>query len=334
MAGTMAKLASALVALVGPTTSHASIHCVATVGTLVNALAVAEENGEADEIRIVGGSYALSASLVYSSHEAFGAILSGRWNAACTNQDGAPSMLDGQNLTRILQVNVDVDAALAITDLQFTRGADRALLVETAGRDVLIERNVFVGNRSAAEGAGARIAVSTSGSLVVVRNNIVFGNTAPEGAGLVVNAGIGEAYINGNTVVANTATIAGALCGGLCIAGGSDFSLSNNILWNNGGADLYNASTASTLLFCNDVGTFAGTPPGASGSANFSIPPGFAAGLLNLQLDPRSPLVNRGCFAFGGSGDLDVARAMRRQGRAIDIGAHETDVLFRGPFDP
>ena len=312
----------------------AATHCVADAQALRNSLVTAAANGEADDIRVVAGSHLLSSTLFFSTHEAFALSLSGRWNAACTAQDGGTTMLDGQNLTRILYVNSDAASDLVLTDLYFTRASDRALLIETSGLNVLVERNLFVGNRSTSDGAGARIAVSTANSVLVVRNNIVFGNTAREGAGLVVNAGIGVARINGNTVVANTSTIAGALCGGLCIAGGSDFTLSNNILWGNGGADLHNATTALTRLFCNDTGSLSGTLPDIGGSGNLSIAPGFAPGLLNFRLDPGSPLVNAGCTAFGGAGELDVARDPRRQGRALDIGAYESDVILSAGFDP
>lgn len=334
----MAMWRAGWVALVGlmmawATPAPAAVYCVADVPTLRSSLIAAAGNGEADEVRVVAGNYLLSTSLLFSTHEAFGLTLSGRWNAACTAQDGGTSLLDGQNQTRILYVNSDATGDLVLTDFYFTRASDRALLIETSGRNVLVERNLFINNTSTSDGGGARVAVSTSNSLLVVRNNIVFANTARDGAGLVVVAGIGLAHINGNTVIGNTATIAGALCGGLCISGASDFSLSNNILWANNGADLYNATTALTRLYCNDVGTLGGTLPDIGGMGNMSVDPRFAPGLLNLRLDPASPLVNAGCTAFGGAGDLDAARDLRHQGRALDIGAYETDVILRTGFE-
>ena len=321
--------------------ARAATFCADSAAGIAQALDSAENNGQADDIRIVSGSYVLANGLVLSTHEAFGVSISGRWNPDCSAQTGAVTALDGNNAVRILYVSSDADSALAVTDLYFTRGdgaaapGGGALTIETSARSVVIERNFFIGNRTASGSAGAaRVAVSTSDSRVTVRNNVVLGNSAPEGAGFVVNASIGNAYVTGNTIVANTATIAGALCGGLCIAGASDFEVSNNILWSNTGADLHIGNTGSALLFFNDIDAMSGSPPGGEGVGNVRVEPGFAPGLLNLQLAPDSPLVNRGGYRIhGGVGDLDAARAPRHQGITVDIGAYETDVLLRDSFD-
>jgi hypothetical protein len=326
-------------ALALPAGVHAAVHCVGTPAALAAALETSETNGQDDDLRVVSGTYGLTIPLVHSSHEAFSLLLSGRWNAGCTVQGGAASVLDGGGTLRILYVFSDATADLAITDLTFSGGHNTAgiagagLSIETSSRNVRVERNLFFGNSDSGSAGGARIAVSTADSVLTVRNNIALGNSAPEGAGIVVNAGIGVAHVVGNTIVANTTSIAGALCGGLCISGGSDYTLSNNILWSNPAGDLHIGGTGTTLLHSNDIGAVSGSPPDGEFDG-ISVDPGFAPGLLNLNLAPDSPLVNRGRDdAIGGIGALDAAGAPRRQGAHVDIGAYESDVLFRDGFE-
>lgn len=316
--------------------TRAAVFCADSGAEIAGALAIAATNGEDDQVRIVSGSYTLASTLVHSTHEAFGLSISGRWDAICTAQSGSFSRLDGGGSQRILRINSDALSNLAIFDLYFSGGrsdSGGALLVETSGRNVSIERNLFLGNHSTGGAGAARIAVSTSSSLVVVRNNAFLGNSAVDGAGFVIDASIGNAYVNGNTVVGNTSTIAGATCGGLCIAGASAFHVSNNILWNNSGGDLHIGNTGEARLSYNDIGSMNGQAP-ALDLGNLAVDPGFAPGLLNLRLAPDSPLVNAGTYrAQGNIGDLDADRAPRLLGASVDIGAYETDVLLRDGFD-
>ena len=324
-----------------PATAHAVVHCVDTPAALAAALDAAEANGADDDVRVVAGSYALPAPLVHSTHEAFALVLSGRWNADCSGRSSGTTTLDGGGAHRVLQVSSDATGDLVITDLQFSGGwndaaiAGGALAVETASRDVLIERNLFVGNKDAHQGGAARIAISTSNSLVTVRNNVVVGNHAPEAAGFVINASLGDAYVVNNTIIANMTSVAGALCGGLCISGGSDFTLGNNILWNNPSGDLHIGNTGSATLLHNDVGSNSGGAPGPGSVGNLDVSPGFAPGLLNLRLAPDSPLVDAGLDgAPGGIGPFDLGGAARVYGAHVDIGAYETtDVIFEDGFE-
>lgn len=321
--------------------AHAGTACVDTAAGIAAALDAAEANGEHDEIRIVAGHYALPATLVHSTHEAFALRISGGWTAGCGTRAGAVTTLDGGGTHRVLLVSSDATGDLEITDLVFTGGwndsatAGGALAIETASRDVLVERNLFAGNDDTHQGGAARIAVSTADSVVRLRNNIVVGNSAPEGAGLVVHAGIGDAWIVNNTIVANSTSVPGALCAGLCIFGGSAFTLSNNILWDNPAGDLHIGTGAAPTLLHNDIGSISGGAPGPGSAGNLDVEPGFAPGLLNLRLAGDSPLVDAGLdSAPGGIGPFDYGGSARLQGAHVDIGAHETgDAIFSDGFD-
>jgi len=335
-----AHLKPILAALISPA-AQAAVFCVGSPAELDAALTVARANGEADDVRVVAGTYALAAPLVYSTHQAFALTLSGRWNAGCTAQAGPSSILDGQGQHRILYAFSDATGDLAIIDLVFSNGrntgaiAGGGLSIETSSRRVQVERNLFHGNQDTGSAGAARIAISTSDFVLVLRNNLVLGNRAPEGGGIVLNVSTGpSAFVTGNTILANTATLPGALCGGLCVGGVADFSISNNILWGNAGGDLHLGNIGSARLSSNDIGSLTGQPPAPGSGGNLSVPPGFEPGLLSTRLAPDSPLVNRGDpQAAGGLGALDAAQAPRLQGRSVDIGAFETDVLLRVPFE-
>ena len=330
-----------LAACLATSVAHAGTSCVDTASAIATALDSAEANGEDDDIRIVAGHYALPATLVHSTHEAFALRLSGGWAAGCSARAGAATTLDGGGTHRVLQVSSDSTGDLEITDLVFSGGwndaatAGGALAVETASRDVLIERNLFAGNEDTHQGGAARIAVSTADGVVRVRNNIVAGNGAPEGAGLVVHAGIGDAWIVNNTIIANSTSVPGALCAGLCVFGGSAFTLSNNILWNNPAGDLHIGTTGTTTLLHNDIGSISGGAPGPGSVGNLDVEPGFGPGLFNLRLAPDSPLVDAGLDAApGGIGALDYGRMPRLQDAHVDIGAYETgDRIFSDGFE-
>lgn len=271
--------------------ARAAVFCAGDPAQIDDALDTAGANGEADEVRVVAGTHALAAPLVYSTHQAFALTLSGRWNAGCAAQTGPDSILDGQGQHRILYAFSDATGDLAITDLVFRNGrstgaiAGGGLSIETASRHVQVERNLFYGNQDSGSAGAARIAISTADASLTLRNNLVVGNRAPEGGGIVLNVSIGASeFVTGNTIVANTATLPGALCGGLCVGGVADFVISNNILWGNAGGDLHLGNVGAARLVSNDIGSLTGQPPAPGSSGNLSVPPGFKPGLLSTRL--------------------------------------------------
>ncbi|HET6546696.1 MAG TPA: right-handed parallel beta-helix repeat-containing protein [Rhodanobacteraceae bacterium] len=329
-----AKLAVAFFALAmgRATNADAAIFCVNSPGAIASALSSAASNGASDEIRILAGSY-VTPGFDYSSSEPFAITISGGWLPGCDHGfAGDTSTLDGDHQAGALQIHAAAeDAEVQLGRLVFVNGAAGALgggLYVSSGGSIRIEDCAFYLNQ--AQYAGG-VYASATGS-IVIRNNVFFGNSAlAEGAG-VLQYGF-EAFVTGNTVVANSATGPDDDgTGGLHLAGDGALIFANNLLWNNGLFDVYNDVPNATFLH-NDFAHLFGDQPGPASEANYDVEPEFAPGLLNLHLAAGSALVNAGIDdPDGGIGNLDFDGAARRQGAHVDIGAYETDVLFFGGF--
>lgn len=99
----------------------------------------------------------------------------------------------------------------------------------------VIEGNIITGNISTASssghGDGGRGGgIGIKGSDTLIRNNIICGNKADEGGGIWAQ-GTGNAKVSNNTIVGNTAEYAGS---GIAIAYLATYSITNNIITNNG----------------------------------------------------------------------------------------------------
>jgi hypothetical protein len=319
------------VALLGSVSAHAASSCVSSPLQLAIALSVAQNNGEDDDIRIVVGTYLLGGELVYSTavEETQALTISGGWTAGCfVRSTSGSTALDGQNLYRPLSIYAHGNVSIA--GLTFQNGnpaqyAGGGLSVNgVAGTTIAVESSVFVANQCAQLSGGAIVLVSPG--TMIFRNNLVFANTGITTV-YIVNDGITD--INNNTFVGNQAPnhIGGSA---LDPSGTGQYYISNNILWNNEGYDLYDQS-GTAYFYNNDIGVRGGLP--AAGETNaLSVDPQFD-GILSVRPAPGSPLVNAGLDApYGGIGNADLAGNPRLTGKHVDIGAYESDVLFRGGF--
>lgn len=316
--------------------------CVSNTNQLAAALVAAQNNGQDDVIRVVAGTYTLAAGLTFTSTEIHSLTISGGWDATCQAQTAAFSVLDGQHLYQPLDIEND-NGDTAVDRLSIQGGVAPAagfggggggLRVSSVGGDVKIDLCEFIGNRS--DGYAGGVSAGTNTGTLTIRNNLVFANHAFAFGGLFLFQDSGVAYVVGNTVVANYDTDAAA--GGLTIGGNATFALADNILWNNNqnaGADL--AASATHIRIANDIGIVGGTnaiPDFVSGELN--VDPQFVqCGFLcfSFFLDARSPLVNAGNDApYGGIASEDLSFGTRKIGTHVDIGAFESDVLFRDGF--
>lgn len=329
-----------LIATVAASSAFAGTFCVSTVGGIQSALTIAENNSESDTINVVGGSYSLTAPLTFDSTETRSLRIEGGWNAACTSRTGSETLLSGQNQVSVLDI-FSVSGSLGILHLTFAGGRSTASLeapIEISGNtgDVLVELNQFIGNRSTA-GVGAASVYAGSGRLRF-RNNLLVGNRgAIIGATFLVQDS-GDAWVTGNTVVGNNADQT-ATAGGLAIAGNGQFTLSNNIFWNNAGTANFDFKANSAhSRYNNDIGLLgSGTAAEQIVAEQYVDPlfescPGFLC--LNFKLSGKSPLVNAGIDApAGGQSAADLAGSSRTIGVHVDIGAYESDVLFADEFE-
>ena len=319
--------------------ASAALFCVGTPAQLQAALDVAASNGEPDSIRVVGGTYVLNAPLTLSTSEPLTVSVSGRWNSNCTAQNGSQTVLDGQGQVQVLSLASSTNTGIGISQLSIANGYQATALSSAAGAalqsygNVVVEDCIFFNNRDDNNYAGG-LAIYVGGDAdLTVRSNVFLANQSTQVGAADLFGNGSNAYVVGNTVVANSRSQTLEI-GGFFLRGTAAFVLSNNILWNNTGGDLYNGSNIHPLLLHNDIGVAAGNPEGAGSTGNFNRDPQFAPGQLNLRLSSHSPLVNGGLDgAPGNIGDTDVTGAPRLEFPHVDIGAYETDVIFFGGFE-
>jgi len=299
-------------------------------------LNAAESNGEDDVIKVEVGTYLLGGELDYiaAPTETHDLTVSGGWAPGCLAlASSGSSVLDGQHAARALFVAVGTNSRVNISNLTFQNGnpalyAGGALNMTGLSNSILdVESSIFINNKCVTTIGGA-ILMSTSGGVIYLKNNLFFANS---GASTVYITNDYLAELNNNTIVGNQlADHVGQ--GALYLAGsGQYYYLSNNILWNNEGADLYNQN-GMVSLYNNDIGVKGGLPPAAE-SNGLNVDPDFD-GFFSVIPAPGSPLVNAGLDSpLGGIGGTDLAGNTRLVGKHVDIGAYETDVLFRGLFE-
>lgn len=319
---------------------RAAVFCAASVSEIVAAMDTAKANGENDEIRIVAGNYPLEQPLRLGNveTEAFALAFSGRWNADCSEPSaGGASTLSGRNANPIMALSLGPQVDVSLTDLAFTGGfvsfndSGGALHVQ-GGRIVRIERVQVYANTLENDDSPLTIVTGGAVSRLSLRNSLVFHNTARRETGVAIASSQGEAHVTGNTITANESSVP-CPCSALNYAGTSAWTVSNNNIWGNEGGDVL-VNPANAVHLHNNIGVLAmgSNPPGPGSSGDLGVDPLF--GDDGVHLLPSSPLVNAGfADAPDGLGDLDGGRGERLVGAGVDIGAFETDVLFRDGFD-
>lgn len=313
--------------------AHAAFYCVSTPLALAIALDQAQNNGEADDIELEVGTYSLGGELQYIAVAGETHDLTIRGGAApgtgCSvRATSGASVLDGQNAVRALYISAN--GRVNLSNVTFVNGAPTqyaggALNLFAPIADV--QSNVFVANHDAPGNTAA--AAYVSGSLAVyLTSNLFFGNAGTSTVTLYADY---LGYANNNTIVANQLHNHVGV-GALNLAGPGHFNLSNNVLWNNEGSDVFDQSDGTTDYYYNDVGVIGNLAP-HSETGNFSADPVFD-GFLGFRPAPSSPLVNAGLDSpLGGVGATDAGGGPRLVGQHVDIGAYESDVLLRNGFD-
>jgi hypothetical protein len=345
----------ALAAIFSPPASQAATFCVSTAAELHAALAQAETNGQDDEIRLVEAVYASATGFSYSSAEPHELSLRGDWSASCAvrTELGEFSSLtipgNSGATTRILDINAGAGAvlveALRIYDgspTELTRGG--GLRVRTADGDITIDRNYFIFNTAASN--GALYARSDVGD-IRARNNVVASNSQLSGAAIALEALDGNVYASGNTVHGNLSTVEDSGSAGLGVTVNAldpnrRAYLSNNVLRNNNDWDNLDLEVfGANHRYYNAVveHMIGGDEPAAivgeiSQDPRLCLPEIETCGRLYTPLND-SPLLDAGAnIPFGGGLSLDVFGQPRVVGGVVDIGAIENlTAVFSNGFE-
>jgi hypothetical protein len=308
--------------------------CISDVSQLGPALVTAHSNGEDDTIYLEVGTFVTTTELSYFAPPAETHRLSIIGGLAPGCQSGYASsgntVLDGQNTHRILSISAYGEVDIGRITFQHGNPAQYfggALSLTNTNADSYLFSDIFIANKTAVgNGGGALYLASAIGDEMYVWSSLFIANSSSAGA--IYVGGNNNTYLTGNTIIANSLINDSGLSGGVDIASSGSIWLSNNILWNNENADVYD-QVGHARYTNNDIDVRQGFAP-LSVANELSVDPKFN-GFLSTVPAPDSPMVNAGTDTPpGGIGGCCDARGVdRTQGRHVDIGAYETDVLFR-----
>lgn len=347
--------ATMIVLILAAGNASAAVFCAATTNTIRQALASAEANGESDTIRIIIGTYVPSSGTVafpYSTSESHALTIEGGWTFGCGERvDRADlTVLGGAGQRRVLRINANGSGAVTVRNLTLedgeseTRGA--GLSIENSGSpflqpfagNVVVERVVFLFNRSAAE-AGA-LAISTSGNSVTVRGSLfAFNRCGDDNCALLINSRADSPMtmrFGGNTVAFNTCNLGATACdsGGARFSGEQHAVIYDNLFAFHSGGDvsLQNPVVEADLYY-NNIDVLIGSADTEVGTVNVANPEFVDALAEDFRLQPTSPVRNIGNAPFP-LPSVDLDGKQRIVGSAPDLGAYEVpDFIFVDGFD-
>jgi hypothetical protein len=329
-----------LVALAMIAPVSAADFCVGSEANIQAALNTARTNGEPDTIKIWKGTLALTAGLAYDTQspgsDNLPLTISGGYDGACSARTGT-TMLHGQDLVRVLHLNLNGADTITIDHVAFYHGKTPALdpnggglridvVDPTFNAEILIDSVKFIDNSTKAEGGA--LYVAGSGAVLTVRNSLFVGNKSGSAPAAWIDL-TGRARFVNNTIVNNTVTTpAAGHAFEVNVHSGGKFWFANNILWGNQNvtADIYMDPAGSFYeLLANDIGSYAGATPDSSIQI-ISADPEFAecvAPCFDRFLKSSSQLIDAGSDNVDGLPSTDIVGGPRIVGLHADIGAYE-----------
>ena len=236
--------------------ADAEIFCVQTSSALQSALNSASNNGAADEIQVVQGTY--TGNFTYETQEEYKLTIKGGYASGCASRvvNASNTVLDGNSTGTVLMADSGGGAVFECDGITFQngsaeRGGGLSSVSETGS--VTLSNNRFSGNHATEFGGGIYIASSET---ITLTNNTISNNDSDYysgGASIGGTTGTGTLLLTANTIKGNTAE--GAV-GGL-MTWCNSVSVTNNLFHNNSapwyhGALLIDGS-ASTRVINNTI---------------------------------------------------------------------------------
>jgi hypothetical protein len=299
----------------------ADTYCVTNSAELVDALSDANNNGEADHIKIRNGDYLTvnNERFAFLNQEDFELTISGGWTnfnqVNCFMQTGDPldTTLDGDDASPVLYIQdtgqfsslIKVQNLTISNGFSDSSGVGSGLMFNTVNSDftgqVLLEQVLFLSNEGH-NGAGLYF---LGNGAVTVRNSVFMFNATQNGNGSAYFSMSAEAagvISVTNTLIHNTSNdpassvsnVSGLLLNQNWNNGDTpDALIANNLFWSQNTRDFYvTFSGGNTMLYNNNYEDGGGLI--ADSANNLSLPPFLEPQLLNFTPAPGSPLNGKG----------------------------------------
>ncbi len=326
--------------------ASAAEFCVNTSQQLEDALTTAATNGQTDVIKIAAGEYQSPGSgFEYNTVAPIdgdvnqGLAILGGWglgfNGPCSLDLMLPTVLDGDNQHRGLEISSEGSASIVVRNLTFVDGAENGVFDGgglkargSAEGNIEIENCEFISNQAY---RGGGMSVSSYGEIRIVNNLVADNLSLFTNAVNAVSEGAHVYFIN-NTVVNNTHGHQFGR-GGVYIAVGSEGHafVANNIMWGNEDNDFW--TVAPHYRYNNSLGVVEGTEP-VSSSGNLSSDPMLvddyypSGGSALIDAGRNPPFLVPLPVPFDLDWHLpehDLNGQERVQGGRVDIGAFEAE---------
>ncbi|MGN6521449.1 MAG: choice-of-anchor Q domain-containing protein [Dokdonella sp.] len=308
----------------------ADTFCVGSTAELAAALQQAQDNGTDDAVHLRTGAYAITV-LDVDVTDGHALQLEGGYASCAANPVPLPedTVLDGMAAAgSFVRIRMSHGGALDVRGLSFTRlkppaGTHAVTLGVNSYGDLLTLSNLDIGANAVAGIDDSVLQLNAVGGLVL-RDSIAHDN-----ANAAATVKISAQYPDNAVMVVNNTITANAGPGLVFAAYAlTPSALYNNILWNNGTADLVLANIASSTppLAMNNIWLNCSGCNGLSTASanNLTSNPNLTTTAPKYRPGASSQAINTGIPVPLVLGDVDAANAPRVQGSAPDRGAYET----------
>ncbi len=342
------------------------VHCVTNSAEFQTALTTAQNNGKNDIIKLVQGTYGISANansrFYFHSSEPYSLVIKGGHTLGCSSREMNPAntILDGENIDQsyyasVLQLEDKSESLrnkIIIEGIRIQNGRNdsyRAALYAYTDGSMTVAHNiisdnatggigfetwrgvVMLTNNSIVNNGGLGIEAESDNGKIVLSNNLITGNSGNYG-GVYASVWQSEINIINNTITGNTAIRQG---GGTYIAlwdKSDQANLFNNIIWGNtasDGEDIYidNWDDGTINAYNNDFDPSKVYGSFINQANNINSDPLFVnAPNGDYHLSAGSPCIDFGNNSAPSQSATDFEGDNRILGMSVDIGVDEYHV--------